>query len=100
MLAKHGGNTSNRRGRLRQLYGSIDHLDRSALFMIHFNDHVSSLGVFVIQGPLDVVDGGIGHSLALEHPEPLLSRLGLGNDFDSRLKFLAVSDSVGIGLVL
>lgn len=68
--------------------------------MVHFNDHVSSLGVLVIQRRLDVVDCGIGHALALENLEPLLSRLGLGDDFDSRLKFLAVGDAVGVGLVL
>jgi hypothetical protein len=99
MLPQHGRDTPNRRRRLRQLNGRVDHLNRPALFVLQLNHHVSSLGVLVIQGPLDVVDRGVGHALALEDLEPLLRRLGLGDDFDSSLEFLAVGDSVSVGLV-
>lgn len=100
MLAQRWGRCPDRRRALGILDRRVDHLDWPALAVVHLHDHVAGPRVLVVQGPLHVVNGGVGHALALEDIEPFLRRLSNGESLDFVFQLVPVGDSLRIDRVL
>lgn len=61
--------------------------------MLHLDHHVPRARVFMMQGVVDVVHGGVRHALPLEHLEPLLRCFLYRDSLDGGLKLGAVRDA-------
>lgn len=79
------------------LDGRADQLDRTAGRMFDLADHAAGSDMLVVQGILDIVDGGVGHAGALENLEPLFRRLRLGDGLDHGFQLVAVLDAAVVG---
>lgn len=85
---------------LRELDWRVHHFDGPAVLVVQLDNHVPGSCVLELERGLDVVDGGVRHSLALEHSDPLFSSLSDRYPLDLRLKLVPMRHSIGIDLIL
>ena len=99
VLAQSWGWASEPRLAVRVLDGRIHQLQRTALWMIYFNNHVPGPGVLVVQRRQDIVYSSIWQPLPLKYVQPFLRCFGHRDLLDRCLELVAVCHPRGIDLV-
>lgn len=90
MLAQHRRRSPHTRLALAVLNGRIDQPNGPTPLVLDLHNHIPGPRVLVVQGALDVVDGGVGHALPLEDVEPLGRRLRDADGLDLGLELVPV----------
>lgn len=99
MLAQSRRRSPDPRRALAILDGRVDHLDRAAARVLDLDHHIPGDGVFVVESPLHIVDGRVGHAAAGQDIKPLLRGAGARHGLDLLLELGAVLHAQRVGRV-